>query len=121
MENPDARQEVISIQNLWAGYEHDVVLEDVNLSVRELDFMGLIGPNGGGKTTLLKVLLGLLPPIRGTVRIMGQSVRKGTQAHRLRAPGGAVRPRLSHQRVGRGAHGPAGQTPPAAALHGRGR
>ena len=77
MVNLDARQEVISIQNLWAGYEHDVVLEDVNLSVRELDFVGLIGPNGAGKTTLLKVLLGLLPPIRGTVRIMGKSVRKG--------------------------------------------
>ena len=77
MENRDERREVISIQNLWAGYEHDVVLEDINLTVRELDFVGLIGPNGGGKTTLLKVLLGLLPPIRGTVRVMGKRIKEG--------------------------------------------
>jgi zinc transport system ATP-binding protein len=70
-------REVISIQGLWAGYEHQPVLEDVTLSVRERDFVGLIGPNGGGKTTLVKVLLGLLPPLRGTVRIMGLSVEEG--------------------------------------------
>ena len=70
-------QEVISVQHLWAGYDNEPVLEDINLSVKERDFIGLIGPNGGGKTTLLKVLLGLLPPTRGEVRIMGQSVKEG--------------------------------------------
>jgi zinc transport system ATP-binding protein len=70
-------QEVISIRNLWAGYENDVVLENINLSVKALDFIGLIGPNGGGKTTLIKVLLGLLPPTRGEVRILGQPVKTG--------------------------------------------
>jgi zinc transport system ATP-binding protein len=53
------------------------VLEDINLSVKETDFIGLIGPNGGGKTTLLKVLLGLLPPMRGEVRILGKSIKEG--------------------------------------------
>lgn len=71
------RREVISIQHLWAGYGQEPVLEDINLSVYEGDFIGLIGPNGGGKTTLLRVLLGLLPPIRGTVRILGLPVRDG--------------------------------------------
>lgn len=71
------RQEVISIQHLWAGYEHESVLEDVSLTVYNLDFVGLIGPNGGGKTTLIKVLLGLLPPTRGAVRIVGSSVQEG--------------------------------------------
>jgi zinc transport system ATP-binding protein len=70
-------EEVISVQHLWAGYGHEAVLEDINLSVRELDFVGLMGPNGGGKTTLLKVLLGLLPPTRGQVRVMGKTVREG--------------------------------------------
>ena len=70
-------KEVISIQHLWAGYDREPVLEDINLSVKELDFIGLIGPNGSGKTTLFKVLLGLLPPLRGEVRIMGKSVKKG--------------------------------------------
>jgi len=76
-DTPHAAQELITIRHLWAGYDHEPVLEDVNLSVKELDFVGLIGPNGGGKTTLLKVLLGLLPPMRGEVRVMGLSVEKG--------------------------------------------
>lgn len=72
-------REVISAQHLWAGYDNKPVLEDINLSVEELDFIGLIGPNGGGKTTLLKVLLGLLPPTRGEVCVLGKSVKKGRQ------------------------------------------
>jgi len=75
----DSGEEVISIRNLWAGYDDDVVLEDINLSVKALDFIGLIGPNGGGKTTLLKVLLGLVRPYQGEVRIMGKSVGEGRQ------------------------------------------
>lgn len=71
------KQEVIRIRNMWAGYEDDPVLEDINLSVRESDFIGLIGPNGGGKTTLIKVLLGLLAPLRGEVQIMGKPVEEG--------------------------------------------
>ncbi|NLE43527.1 MAG: ABC transporter ATP-binding protein [Chloroflexi bacterium] len=69
--------EMISLQHVWAGYGDQTVLEDITLSVREGDFIGIIGPNGGGKTTLLKVLLGLITPRRGTVRVMGQSVEKG--------------------------------------------
>jgi len=48
------------------------VREDVNLTLERNDFLGLVGPNGGGKTTLLKLLLGLLRPSRGTVRGCGQ-------------------------------------------------
>ena len=47
------------------------MLEDINLEVAEGDFMGLIGPNGGGKTTLLKVLLGMIKPDKGSVEIFG--------------------------------------------------
>jgi len=77
MENGEWRQEVISVRHLWAGYNGEPVLEDVTLSVKELDFIGLIGPNGGGKTTLLKVLLGLLPPSQGEVRVCGRRVEEG--------------------------------------------
>jgi zinc transport system ATP-binding protein len=70
-------REMISIRHLWAGYENETVLEDINLSIWETDFIGLIGPNGGGKTTLIKVLLGLLPLTRGEVHIMGKSVKEG--------------------------------------------
>lgn len=70
-------QPAIAVRHLWAGYEHEQVLEDINLTVHDGDFVGLIGPNGGGKTTLIKVFLGLLPPMRGEVRIYGQPVEEG--------------------------------------------
>jgi zinc transport system ATP-binding protein len=54
-----------------------MVLHDVNLSVKPLDFIGIVGPNGGGKTTLFKVLLGLIQPAQGEVRILGKSVAEG--------------------------------------------
>nr|WP_242018033.1 metal ABC transporter ATP-binding protein [Synechocystis sp. FACHB-383] len=68
---------VITVENLFAGYGASPVLENINLRVEERDFLGLIGPNGGGKTTLLKVLLGLIKPSQGTVQILGRSVEQG--------------------------------------------
>ncbi len=56
---------LVEIRNLYAGYNGEPVLRDINLTVEETDFIGLIGPNGGGKTTLLKVILGLLDPKKG--------------------------------------------------------
>ncbi|MDR2886468.1 MAG: ABC transporter ATP-binding protein [Bacteroidales bacterium] len=56
---------LIEMQSLTAAYENNVVLEDVNFTVNDGDYIGVIGPNGGGKTTLLKVILGLLKPVRG--------------------------------------------------------
>jgi zinc transport system ATP-binding protein len=79
IEVAETQPEVISVRHLWAGYDHEIILEDINLSVKELDFIGLVGPNGGGKTTLIKVLLGLLPPMRGEVRVMGKPPQEGRQ------------------------------------------
>ncbi len=60
-------KDILTISNLSAGYNGELALENVNLSVKSRDFIGIIGPNGGGKTTLLKVMLGLLKPISGKV------------------------------------------------------
>src|SRR5260221_6823998 len=49
-----------------------LVLDRVNFKVRAGEFLGLIGPNGGGKTTLLKLVLGLLRPVSGNVRVFGR-------------------------------------------------
>lgn len=68
---------VITIENLWAGYGQEPILHDINLSVNKLDYIGIIGPNGGGKTTLFKVLLGLLSPQQGQVKILGRSIQQG--------------------------------------------
>lgn len=58
---------LIEIRDLSAGYEGRQVLRDVNLTVYERDFLGVIGPNGGGKTTLIKCILGLLKPTGGKI------------------------------------------------------
>ena len=68
---------LVEIKNLYAGYNGDTVLEDINLTIEQDDFIGLIGPNGGGKTTLLKIMLGLIEPITGTVQVMGGTPSRG--------------------------------------------
>lgn len=68
---------LIDLQDVWAGYEADTVLEQVTFTLYEGDFVGLIGPNGGGKTTLIKVILGLVEPSRGHVKVMGLPAKEG--------------------------------------------
>ena len=58
---------LIKIEHLSAGYNKEIVLEDADLDIHEHDFLGVIGPNGGGKTTLLKAILGLIKPISGKI------------------------------------------------------
>ena len=62
---------IVSIKGLWVCRAGHAVLEDINLELEAADFLGLIGPNGGGKSTLLKVMLGLIKPDRGEIRIFG--------------------------------------------------
>ncbi len=64
---------VIEVADLWLKRKGEVILEGINLKILPGDFYAIIGPNGGGKTTLLKVILGLIPPDRGIVRILGGS------------------------------------------------
>lgn len=60
-------KKILELKSLTAGYDEKIVLKGVNLVVNENDFLGIIGPNGGGKTTLLKVILGILKPVEGEV------------------------------------------------------
>ncbi len=63
---------IVEIRDVTFAYNGGSVLENVSLDIRQGDFIAMIGPNGGGKTTLLKLMLGLLKPDRGSVRVMGQ-------------------------------------------------
>ena len=63
---------VIALEGLSFSYNGLQVLQDVNITVHQRDFLCLVGPNAGGKTTLLKLILGLLKPTKGTIRVFGQ-------------------------------------------------
>ena len=62
---------VIEIKGLSLKRNGELILDGINLRVLKGDFLAIIGPNGGGKTTLLKAILGLIPPDTGTIRILG--------------------------------------------------
>jgi len=69
---------VIQIEDVSFAYPFGPpVLEHVDLAVDEGEFVGLVGPNGGGKTTLLKIMLGLLRPSSGRVRVLGRPPEEG--------------------------------------------
>ncbi|MEF9971805.1 MAG: ABC transporter ATP-binding protein [Oscillospiraceae bacterium] len=63
----------IHIEKLSVNYRHTPALSDVCLDVPRGEFLGIIGPNGGGKTTLLKAILGLVPISGGTISVFGQN------------------------------------------------
>jgi zinc transport system ATP-binding protein len=74
-------QAVVEIEHVEFAYHGQPVLEDVSLEVKAKGFLALIGPNGGGKTTLMKLMLGLLKPDSGTIRIFGEAPAK--EVHRV--------------------------------------
>lgn len=67
---------LLEIRNLDAAYGGKKILKDVSLDVYEQDFLGIIGPNGGGKTTLLKLILGLMKPVSGKITYCREGLLK---------------------------------------------
>lgn len=65
--NQDAETPLISLVDVSMGWDGVKILDNVSLTVNEGDFMAITGPNGGGKTTLLRLMLGLLKPVSGKV------------------------------------------------------
>jgi len=60
---------IIEVNNLTVKYDNVIALDNINIKIKKGEFLGIIGPNGGGKTTLLKSLLGLIKPNTGQVKI----------------------------------------------------
>jgi zinc transport system ATP-binding protein len=58
---------LIEIKNLTLGYEKDIIIKGLNMSIEDNDFICIVGPNGSGKSTLVKGILGLIKPIKGKV------------------------------------------------------
>jgi zinc transport system ATP-binding protein len=72
----EKQSNAVDIQGLDFSYNGFMILQDVDLTINLRDFVSVVGPNGGGKTTLLKIILGLLKPTSGTVQLFGANPSK---------------------------------------------
>ncbi len=72
----DHTKNIIEVSDVSFSYGSHKILENINLNLHEGDYLGLIGPNGGGKTTLVKLMLGLLKPDKGKINMFGVPLSK---------------------------------------------
>src|SRR6266498_2848852 len=75
MKEIDHTINIIELDRVCFAYTNDEVIKDVSLEIHKGDYVGIIGPNGGGKSTLLKIMLGLLTPTDGAVKLFGHDIR----------------------------------------------
>ncbi|MCK5695709.1 MAG: ABC transporter ATP-binding protein [Desulfobacula sp.] len=79
MQNDNDNTHEITLNNISFAYKQRNILENVDLVIKKGEFASIVGPNGGGKTTLLKLILGLIKPDKGVIRIFGKSPDKVRQ------------------------------------------
>jgi zinc transport system ATP-binding protein len=70
-------KEIVSLRDVSFSYDKKPFIRHVDLDIYEKDFLGLVGPNGGGKTTIIKLLLGLLEPDSGNIEVFGKKPKEG--------------------------------------------
>jgi zinc transport system ATP-binding protein len=75
-ENMPQTTPILEVKNLEVARTNDVVIQDANFSIEKGDYVGVVGPNGGGKTTLILALLNFLPHTKGTIRFFGADIEK---------------------------------------------
>ncbi len=73
----------IELKNVNFSYNDNVVLENVSFQISDGDYVGMVGPNGGGKTTALKIILGLVKPDSGEVLIFGHTLEKAKEHYEV--------------------------------------
>ncbi|MBU0464854.1 MAG: ATP-binding cassette domain-containing protein, partial [Proteobacteria bacterium] len=75
-ENDHDHDHEIILDNISFAYKQRNVLENVDLVINKGEFASIVGPNGGGKTTLIKLILGLIKPDKGSIQVFGKSPKK---------------------------------------------
>ena len=75
MQNLIHEETIIELQRVCFSYSKEEVIKDISLQIHRGDYVGIVGPNGGGKTTLLKLMLGILRPSDGKVQLFGQDIK----------------------------------------------
>ncbi len=72
---------LVKLKDITFGYNSESVVQDVNLEIKRGDFIGMIGPNGGGKSTIIKLIMGLLKPWKGSIsrgqNLLGEAIKIG--------------------------------------------
>lgn len=69
-------QTIIELDKVCFSYTKEEVIKDVSLEIHKGDYVGIVGPNGGGKSTLLKLMLGILNPSDGAIKLFGMDIQK---------------------------------------------
>lgn len=78
-----SKEVCIEVEDVSYRYHEHPVIEDINFSVQTGEYLGIIGPNGGGKSTLIKILLGLLKPNTGSVKVFGRDIDEYKERYEL--------------------------------------
>jgi phospholipid/cholesterol/gamma-HCH transport system ATP-binding protein len=73
-ESPQYQDDIIAVENLVVGYGEHVVLDGVSFAVRQGEVLSILGPSGCGKSTLLKTMAGLITPLKGRIRVVGEEI-----------------------------------------------
>jgi zinc transport system ATP-binding protein len=79
----DHTNTIIELQNVSFSYSNEVVLKDITLSIHKGDYVGIVGPNGGGKSTLLKIMLGVLKPQKGIIKLFGVDINNFKEWYKI--------------------------------------
>ncbi len=75
MQQVDHTHKIIELNSVCFSFTFEEVIKNVSLEIHKGDYVGIVGPNGGGKTTLLKLMLGLLQPKDGTIKLFGTDIK----------------------------------------------
>lgn len=79
----DMQEPLVSMKDISFKYEQKLILNHIDFSIPRGSFMGLVGPNGGGKTTLIKLILGLMRPDTGHIQLFNQPIRQFRNWNRI--------------------------------------